>query len=80
MYAPVDGSIVPPDPLVVSVNENPAPLPPEAVNVFVPRGVTDADVGLIDRAAVTVTVAVALLPSESVTVIVSDVFPALPAV
>ncbi len=57
----------------------PVPLPPLALKLCVPRGATVAALGLIVTPAPTVTVALALLPSESVTVTTSVVLPVAPA-
>ena len=67
VYAPVVPLTLPPEPLVVSVYAKPVPLPPDALKLRLPRGATVAVAGVIVRPAVTVIVAVALFPSESVT-------------
>jgi hypothetical protein len=53
--------------------------PPFPANVAVPRGATFPVVGEMLRAAVTVTVAVLLLPSESAQVMMSETLPTVPA-
>ena len=69
-----------PEALVASVYVKPVPLPPDAPKVWVARGATVAVVGLIVTPGPIVTVAVALLPSESVTLTTSDVLAVGPAV
>ena len=59
----------------------PAPLPPEAVKVLLPRGATLVALGLmLSPPWPTETLAVALLPSESVTVTTSVALGVGPAV
>ncbi len=79
-YAPVVELIVAPDPLVISVYVNPVPLPPDPLKARVPSGATLAEAGLIEIPALTVIVALALLPSASVTFTTSVVLPVAPAV
>jgi hypothetical protein len=71
---------VPPDALVVREKAMPAPLPPEAVKVLAPRGATLVALGVMLSPPPTEMLAVALLPSESVTVTTSVALGVGPAV
>src|SRR5512137_640024 len=62
----------PPDGLAESDQVKPLPLPPDAVNAWLPLGATVAVAGEMAIPAVTVTLRVAVLPSESVTWISTD--------
>ena len=79
VYRPA-ASTLPPEPLVVSANEKPAPLPPDAVSICVPRGATVAVAGASATPPPTETLAVALLPRLSVTRTTSVVLAVEPAV
>ena len=65
MYAPVLVARVAPEAFVASDQVQPAPLPPDAVNVWLPLGASDTVAGEMDAPALTVTLAVAVFPSES---------------
>ena len=72
--------MLPPDAFVDSDQIYPVPLPPEAVKAWVPRGGTVAVAGEMVTPAVTVTLRVAVFPSESITWTTSVTLPVDPAV
>ena len=72
--------MLPPDAFVDSDQVYPVPLPPEAVNAWLPLGGKVAVAGEMVTPAVTVTLRVAVFPSESVTWTTSVTLPVDPAV
>ena len=72
--------MLPPEALVVSEKVMPVPLPPEALKALVPRGATLVELGLRLSPPPTEMLAVALFPSESVTVTTSVALGVGPAV
>jgi hypothetical protein len=70
-YAPVAGSMDPPDAFVANDHAYPVPLPPFAANACAPLGGTEALVGVTTRSGRTVTFAVLVFPRESVARITS---------
>jgi hypothetical protein len=79
-YAPVEATTLPPDGADIIVHVRPLPLPPDAPKAMVPFGALLGADGEMLSAAVTVTLAVAVLPSESVTFTTSVTLPVVPAV
>src|SRR3990172_6463911 len=78
-YAPVDGSMLPPEALVASDQVNPASVPPEAAKLALPRGGTVTDPGWTVIAGPRSTAAFAELPSESTAWMTSVTRPVRPA-
>src|ERR1700690_2100287 len=79
VYAPVVGSIVPPEPLLDREKAY-AGAPPLAVMERLARGAADSVLGATERAGVNVSVAVARLPRSSWAVTTSTTPPIAPAV
>ena len=69
-----------PEPFVVRLNTKPLPLPPDALKVWLPRGARLGLAGDSVSPPPTDTLALALLPSESVTLTTSVVLAVGPAV
>src|SRR5512140_375165 len=65
VYAPVPATMDPPELLVWRDQVNPVPEPPVAVNAWLARGATVGLAGAMVEPAVTETLAVRALPSES---------------
>src|SRR5437868_10424220 len=70
----------PPEKLDASVQVKPVPVPPAALNCTLPRGATPASGGAMLTPAETLTLALPLFPSESVTATTSVTPPVAPAV
>jgi hypothetical protein len=79
-YAPVEALMEPPEAFVAIAQEKPEPEPPLAEKATLPPGEADALAGEMETPAVTETLRVVVLESESVTLTTSVTLPVAPAV